>query len=217
MFSLLTLSSPLKKYLKRTKTIDKKMRKIVSKHEEGRKKKRNQLIIGGVLMAVMLFSIIGYAFENYITGNTSSSNPSVTYNNVVFTQQNGYWGANYSGSSLLFSYNPGQVSLNASLASNINDFFNKPLYIYSYDSNAEAEIRNVLYPFTSQIQDACPSGMQCSQGQLPVENCSSNFIIIQGGNASVSQQDNCIYISGQGQNLIMSVDAVLFKILGIKQ
>ena len=193
------------------------MRKIVSKHEEGRRKKRNQLIIGGVLMAVMLFSVIGYAFENYIAGNTASSNPSMTYNKVVFTQQNGYWGANYSGSNLLFSYNPGQVSLNASLASNINDFFNKPLYIYSYDSNAEAEVRNVLYPFASQIQDACPSGMQCSSQQLPVENCSSNFIIIQEGNASASQQDNCIYISGRGQNLIMSIDAVLFKILGIKQ
>ena len=53
---------------------------------------------------------------------------------------------------------------------------------------------------------------------LSDENCANNEIIIQNSSIpSVSQEQNCIIISGQGQDLIATVDNVLFKLFGIKQ
>lgn len=198
------------------------MRKIISKQEEEKKKKRNQFIVGGVLIVVMLISVLGYAFQNNLTGNNTSSNTtsSINYNGIDFLNQNGFWDANYSGNILTFTYNPSQISPQdlTNITKTINDFSNKSLYIYSDDYNSESEIRSNLYSFSTSVIDACPIGMQCNQTQF-VQNidCSNNFIIIQNGSNEVRQIQNCIYISGQGQDLIKTVDNVLFKIFGIRQ
>lgn len=189
------------------------MRKIISKQEEARKRKRNQIIAGGVMIAVMLLSTLGYAFENYLTGNTNSntgSNSTQTrsYNGINFVNQNGYWVTNYSNHRVVFSYFPGDIPLlNANLTSTINDFAGKPLYIYSENGNATSEVQFNLIQFASSV--------------IPIQNipdnCANNTIIIQNGQSNVNQNQNCIYISGEGQDLIMNIDSVLFKLFGITQ
>lgn len=185
------------------------MRKIISKHEEGKKKKRSQFIVGGILIFIMVSSLLGYAFQNQNATGTSSSNSTLDYNGITFANQNGFWAVNYGTQRIVFTYHPAQIP-SADLTNftkNINDFSNKSLYINSYDLNAESEIRTDLFPFASEIKNA----------QIPPENCANNFIIIQNGSSGIRQEQNCIFISGQGEDLIKLVDNVLFKIFGIRQ
>jgi hypothetical protein len=68
------------------------MRKLVSKEEEDKKKKRNQLIAGVALALVMIISTIGFAFQGR-SDNTSDGTTSgeVDYNGFKFVNQNGLW------------------------------------------------------------------------------------------------------------------------------
>ncbi len=186
------------------------MRKIISKYEEEKKKKRNQYIVGGVLMLVMLVSVLGYAFPQGQLVNTGSSNVTSTYNGITFTNQNGLWTVNYKNQRLVFTYPPSQVTSDlTNLTENINDLSGKPLYIYSDDNNAQSEISMNLAEFVNGI---------IPLQSLSEKDCTKNEIIIQNSStSSINQDQNCIMISGQGQDLIASTDNVLFKLFGIKQ
>lgn len=187
------------------------MRKIISKYEEDKKKRRNQFIVGGVLMLVMLVSVLGYAFQGQAINPTgsSNSNSTTTYNGITFTNQNGFWTTVYNNQNLLFTYNPSLISSDlTNLTKTINDFTGKPLYIYSDDSNAESEISMNLAKFAKGIYP-----IQALIGK----DCSNNEIIIQNSSiSSVSQEQNCIIITGEGQDLIATTDNVMFKLFGIK-
>ena len=52
------------------------MRRIISKEAEEKKKKRNQLIVGLILIAVMVFSVLGYSLSGF--GNSNSSGRTIT-------------------------------------------------------------------------------------------------------------------------------------------
>jgi hypothetical protein len=186
------------------------MRKILTKHEEAKKKKRNQYIVGGVLIVVMLVSVLGYAFPQGQVVNNTYSNDTLVYNGITFTNENGYWNTTYSNQRLVFTYNPSQISSDlTNLTKNINDFTGKILYIYSEDSNAQSEITYNMARFANGI-----SPIQ----NISEKDCSNNEIIIQNNSVpSVNQEQNCIIISGQGQDLIATTDNVLFKLFGIKQ
>ncbi len=190
------------------------MRKIISKQEEGKKKRRNQFIIGGILIFIMLSSLLGYAFQSQIF----NPNTTITYNGIIFTNQNGVWATGYENQKIAFAYNPSQIPAAdlASFTKNINDFSNKSWYIYSYDDSAESELKSNLLPFAAEINDACPEGVACGQG-IPVKTCKDNFIVIQNGSENVMQGQNCVLISGQGEDLIKLIDNVLFKIFGIRE
>jgi len=196
------------------------MRKIISKYEEGKKKRRTQFIVGGILIFIMVFSLLGYAFQDQNINGGSSSNSTLDYNGISFVNQNGLWAVNYGNQRIAFTYHPSQIPSAdlTNLTKNIDNFSGKPLYINSYDYNAESEIKMDLSPFASEIKDACLEGADCNQNsQLPVKNCGDNFIIIQNGSGNVRQEQNCIFISGQGEDLIKLTDNVLFKIFGIRQ
>jgi hypothetical protein len=186
------------------------MRKIISKYEEDKKKKRNQLIVGGVLMLVMLVSVLGYAFQGQAINPTGTSNlNTTTYNGIIFTNQNGFWTTTYNNQNLIFTYNPSQINSDlTNLTKTINDFTGKALYIYSDDNNAESEVSISLAKFANGI-----SPIQ----NISDKDCTNNEIIIQNSSiSSVNQEQNCIIISGQGQDLIATTDNVLFKLFGIK-
>ena len=187
------------------------MRKIISKYEQDKKKRRNQFIIGGVLMTIMLISVLGYAFQGQLINPAggSSSNGSITYNGITFENQSGFWVTTYKNQNLVFTYNPSEITNSVNITENINDISGKPLYIYSDDNNAESELTMNLAEFANGI---------IPLQSLSNEDCSNNEIIIQNNSIpSVNQEQNCILISGQGQDLIAMTDNVLFKLFGIRQ
>lgn len=187
------------------------MKKIVSKYEGEKIKRRNQFIIGGILILVMIFSVLGFAFQNNnATGSTNNSTQTINFNGITFTNQNGYWVVGYNNSQLIFTYNPSELNPSdlTNLTMNISDFASKPVYIYSEDVNAQSEIEINLAKFVSIINPI---------QNLSEQNCQYNTIIIQNGSLGVQQQQNCVIISGQGTSLISLVDNVLFKMFGIRQ
>jgi hypothetical protein len=192
-----------------------KIRKLVSKAEEKKKRQRNQFLVGGVMILVMFSSIIGYSLSGL--GNTSST--SIKYNGLKFVYTSNYWDVNIGNFKFSFSYNPNQVvKLNSSF-NLLDNYSGKPLYIYSKNSGAEAEIYKNLFNQNSiaqRVQYACPAGEICNEN-IPSKTCDDNFIIIkEGENSSIRQEKNCVFIEGKAEELVKLSDSFLFKITGIQ-
>lgn len=187
------------------------MRKIVSKHAEGKKTRRNQLIVGLVLIFIMFFSVVGYSF----TGKTVENSGKINYNGYEFAEQNGFWVLNI-GNLFFFKYNPEQVEKSYALVNPLSNYYQKPLYISSENQEAEREIYVNLRQVALRIQSACLEGEECRGENLPVKTCRDNFIIIREDNSSyINQDENCVFIQAPQENLTKLTDEFLFKTLGI--
>jgi hypothetical protein len=192
-----------------------KIRKIISKAEEKKKRQRNQFLLGGIMILVMFSSIIGYSLSGL--GNTSST--SIKYNGLKFVYESNYWNVNLNGLKFSFSYNPTQVvKLNSSF-NLLSNYSGKPLYIYSNNAEAEAEIyKNLFYQnsIVQRFQYACPQGGTCDES-IPIKTCEDNFIIIkESENSSVRQENNCVFIEGKAEELAKLSDSFLFKVTEIQ-
>lgn len=181
------------------------MRKISSKYELQKAQKRNQWVIGGVLIFLMLASTLGFAFQGgFGSGNIDNGGNVITYNGFQFENINGFWVLG----NFVFRYNPGQISdLETSLES-LDSYREKPLHIYSESPQAESEIRVNLGQFTGGIENADSENAR---------DCSDNFIIIKEDTISkIEQSSGCVFIHGRNQaELVENADLFLFKIFGI--
>lgn len=192
------------------------MRRIISKQQESQK--RNQLIGGGILIILMIFSILGYSFQGKVIED-SQNQDRLNYNGLNFVQQNGFWTLNLQGmdKNFRFSYNPKQVeeiSVNTTIK-NLNNYLQKPLYISSQDRIAEAEITNNMFGFVERMQYACFE-QNCQDKNLPTKTCKDNFIIIKENNQTgILQKDNCVFIQGEKEELVKLTDKFLFSVLEI--
>jgi len=194
------------------------MRKIISKHQESQKRKRNQLIAGGILIILMVFSILGYSFQGKVVED-SQNQDRLNYNGFNFVQKNGVWILSPPGFNrdFVFAYNPAQVEeipVNKTIK-NLNNYLQRPLYISSSDIMAEAEIRNNMFNYVERIQSSCFEE-DCKDKNLPTKTCRDNFIIIKESNKTeILQTDNCVFIQGQKEELVMLADRFLFEVLQI--
>ena len=189
------------------------MRKIISKKEQGRKAKRNQWVVGIILVFLMLFSVVGYAF----VGRDKEENQKVIYNEFEFIEQNGFWFTQIGNFEFVFDYNPDEViEQNASLKK-VNNYQDKPLYLSSENYKASSEIYNNLNRFVLRMQNACTEEQEC-EGDLPVKTCEDNFIIIKKTNETkLYQNESCVFIEGPEEELVELTDEFLFQILGIRE
>lgn len=194
------------------------MKSIITRGEQERKTKRNQLIMGVILILIMTLSTLGYALS---TKENESESGKIKYNGIEFIKNSDYWNFNFQGRDFITKYNPKETK-NVSMGfvySKINDFTNEPLYFVGNFQEANFELKRNFYNSALRMQDACISGINCSIENLPVKNCSSdNVIIIQESKnkkESVYQENKCIFIFANSNNQTMYADALLFKILGI--
>ena len=189
------------------------MRKILSKSEQEKKRKRNSIIIGVILMIVMFGSVFGIVVGSL--GQNSSGKTKIEYNEYKFFNENGAWKVSIGEINFIFRYFPTETKNITNILKNVNNYYNKPLYVFSEDSNAEIEIYRNLQQIASRIQPACISKEDCS-GDFPIKTCSDNFIIIKNGTEEITQVENCVYIKGEKQELSKLTDSFLYKILGVK-
>lgn len=198
------------------------MRKLSSRIDEEKKARRNRTIAGIILVGVMLFSTLGYAFRNNDDENVSNLN----INGFEFVRNGNYWNLGINGRELIFRYNPYEVEEVNSNLNEIRNYRDKPLYIYSENLEAESEIyRNLFYNtgFVQRVQNACPGNLNVSldfevecEEELPFKTCEDNFILIaEGESESITQEENCVFIRGAQENLTKVTDEFLFKILDI--
>jgi len=192
------------------------MRRIVPKHVEKKRQRRNQFIVGGILIFIMFFSVVGYSFQG--GGGTQDNSETITYNGLEFINQNGLWYLVTGNVQFSFKYNPEQTQNIGSQLNNLDSYSGKPLYISSEVSEAKYEISRNLYltGIAQRIQPACPEEDVCEEN-LPIITCDNNFIIIRSSNeTSITQENSCVKIQGPQERLIELTDEFLFKILEIK-
>ncbi len=200
------------------------MRRLLSKHEENKKRKRNQLTIGLVLIFLMFFSTAGFAFQ--VLGgkggqvNQQTQTPqTINYNGFEFREQSGFWILNKDNINFVFRNNPHQVTKIDSVINPLNNYLNRPLYINSESIEAESEVQTNLFQFVEEIENACLE--KCNENeQLPIRSCEDNFIIIkeitENEQSGISQENNCVFIKGKKTDLVKLTDEFLFKLLGVE-
>ncbi len=200
----------------------KNIRKIQTKEEADKKSKRNQLIVGIILVGLMILSSVGYAFVHEDNGIGSTTKAS--YNGFSFLKSGELWGVSISGQNFYFKNLPQDTSnASVSLGSiNLNSYSAKPIYFVGFDKSYEAtrELITNLGNSVLRYQDACLNGTLCADSELPVKTCSENIIIFsevqQSSNLNqtkVYTNGNCVYITG---DYTLGADAFLYKLLGVK-
>jgi len=200
------------------------MKKIRTKSSEAKKQKRNQMIVGVVLVVVMFGSVFGVIVNSFGQNKDSED---VEYNGIKFVEQNNFWFASKDSLEFVFRNNPEQVEKIDAELNYFNSYGGKPLYIYSEDYEAELEVlRNFFYQnqIVQRVQSACldeeadifNKTSECDEG-IPVKNCENNFIIIRENNdTGIVQSDNCVFINGKQENLTKITDEFLFNVFGIR-
>lgn len=189
------------------------MKPLKSKSSEAKKRKRNNIIIGFVLIIVMFGSVFGVIINSF--GNSGKS--AVKYKGFKFTSENGRWKLNLGNYDFSFIYNPVEIEEIKTQLNYLDSYSGKPLYILSDFPEASSEIISNIGFTVLRVQDACIQGKSCPYEDYPVKTCNDNFIIIEEGNEnSIAQDNNCVFIEGNSSNIIQTSDEFLFHILGVR-
>ncbi len=191
------------------------MRRIITRTQQDKKTKRNQLIIGLLLIGLMVFSVVGYA----LSGRGSEEDlEEIEYNGIKFVQDNsGYWNFKIQGQNFITKYNPKETEeILFSSDLTLNDYSNKPLYFVGIFQEPNFEINRNLNSFALRVQEACLFKKDC-ENDLPIKNCSADNLIVinEGDDENIYQQDNCIFITASLGNQTKYADKFLFNVLGI--
>lgn len=208
------------------------LRKLSSKEVLERKKRRNQLIVGLILVAIMILSTAGYAIER-------EKSESFSYNGFEFTSAQIGWQIINQPFNLVTRFLPQDVE-NISLAGywSADDFAGQEVYFIAYTEEekiAASEIaRNLQF---KRAQYACleeDADLAVCQ-DLPIKTCSDAVISINqasykdkadnetaslqeagqeeaGIEARIYKKDSCIMIEAEYNDLIKSADRFLFAV-----
>jgi len=194
------------------------MKRLKTQVSRAKKQKRNQLIIGIVLVGVMMLSVFGIVANSF--GDDSEEEPLIFYNGLEFFKQGSYWYAQIEDFNFIFSNNPNDLNgsylkFNNSLKL-LNNYINKPLYLYSDEPTLNNFINQNLSPFVERMQFACYEEENCPEN-YPIKECDENFIlIIEEEVPSLEQNGNCVFIKGSYDDLPKVIDEFVLRILGVK-
>jgi len=184
------------------------LRKIKSPQDLERKKRKNRIIVGIILVVLMVLSTAGYSFLQ----DEGDSVVKQSYNGLNFYMTNELWNVQLGDQQLVFRYLPQNVS-NISVVENmtIQSYSNKPLYVVN-NNYAFQEIGSNLGTYVLRAQPACLESTNCTG--FPSKSCArDNLIIFQESNETRVYQDQlCIYISG---DYARATDAFLYRLFGI--
>ncbi|MBU3923517.1 MAG: hypothetical protein KJ592_01225 [Nanoarchaeota archaeon] len=202
------------------------MRKIRTQAEVNRKNKRNQIVVGVVLVGLLLVSTLGYS----LMSSDEDKSSSVSELGIDFVKIDGIWKAVIDGGVFGFRNLPSEVSdIDVNVSADLGLYSGKVLYFINPGTGA-SEVLNNLGGYILRYQESClrqdsgssvvggrwsedaSNGTECG-GDLPVKSCYDNVIIFEGGNESlVYQDDNCVYVVGDS---VKATDAFLYKVLGV--
>lgn len=203
------------------------MRKIANKDDDERRRRRNQWIVGIVLVVVMLFSVLGYGFQTQDSSSTNAQNGGaggLVYGDYeFFPQGSGLFLLTLGNLQFLFTNLPANVPAIETNVPVLSTYSNQPLYVYTNDTLAGAELMRNLDSIVLRQQYACPVLANTTrdysffcQEDWPLKDCSVRMIILTEGEApAITQQDSCIIIEAPQSQLVATVDAFLYKSMGV--
>ncbi|MFA5173722.1 MAG: hypothetical protein WC438_00910 [Candidatus Pacearchaeota archaeon] len=186
------------------------MKSVLNKKDEG---KRNQIILGVILLGLMIFSSLGYAFGD----RQETTSQKIEYKGIIFVKDNSYWVSNINDMAITTLYNPLELeNISVGGSPEISDYSNEPLYFIGGSQEANYEIVRNIGKVALRMGDACLD--ENCEGNYPIKNCSSDKIIIfkeSDSEEKVYSEENCVYIVSSLENQTRGADAFLFKLLSI--
>jgi hypothetical protein len=179
------------------------LRKIESKEEMERKRKRNTLFLSIIMIAILVFSTAGYfAFRDDTSTQSNTEGVQNMGDSWVFT---------YGEQTIRMSHSPEDVkNITVFINEDISSYSGKTVYIASESDAGLYEIYPALSGYAERVQSACYG--KCTK-DLPEKECNETMIVIRPANLTdmVYQKDNCVFIEGD----LKAVDAFLYKIYGM--
>jgi len=195
------------------------MKKILTKKQKGEKSKRNQLVLGLLLISLMMLSTLGYALRG-----DKEEIEKIEYKGIEFIKDDsGYWIFNIQDYDFITKYNPQEVeNINFFNTLTLQNYYNKPLYFVGDYPEPFSELLGNLNSFVLRFNEACIDNNCSKTKDLPIKNCSEdNLIIIQEidyedkTKETISQKENCVFITTSLGNQTKYADAFLYNLLGI--
>lgn len=187
------------------------LNKIKTQEELQKEKRRNQIIIGVILIGIMIVSTAGYA----ILSNTKNDGggEKISYKGFNFVRQQGYWMTEANGRAFIFQFLPEEIeNISISGVFNLKDYSGKTLYLVNNNPASVVILQN-LGQSLERYQEACMEGINCTGKDLPVKTCKDNLIIfLVEEDKGIYKQDNCVFITG---NVNKGADAFVYKLAGI--
>lgn len=197
-----------------------KLRKIETREEKERRERNRNIIVGLILVFVMILSTAGYAIRQ------EKQQEVIKYKDFVFIKGDNGWQLQ-KPFALLTMFNPKEVeNIPCNCRMQKGDFENQEIYFVAFNSDektAATELLKNLPAFRTQF--VCLEGEENKTGceNLPLKNCFDDRIIvireIKEENETVSpkayQQNKCLFIESNSNNITMTADRVLFSIYGI--
>jgi len=192
------------------------MKKIETKEVIEKRRRRNQIIVGTVMIVLLVISTAGFAILNRDSDLSSQSEDTKTENGVEYYKQQNIWVTRINNKALAFSYLPSEITdVEISITSNINNLQNKPLYVVNANSAKEMIAFNLIPEFVERINDACLSSEDCLENNYPIKDCFVDNIIVYKENleeTKVYQENNCIIIEGDKAK---GTDRLLQSLMGL--
>ncbi len=200
------------------------MRKIKTMADVERIQRRNNIILGVIMIFLLTASSVGYSL---MSADEERKN-SVSENGFDFVRDGGIWKLSIGGDSFGFVNLPSEVSdVDVNLSVEFGMYSGQPLYFVNPGEGA-GEVLNNFGNYVLRYQEAClqqdenelgnltsksnESEVVCN-GDLPIKDCNSNLIIFEVGNETrVYSEGKCVFIVG---DVLRGSDAFLYKILGI--
>lgn len=191
------------------------MRKIKSAADVTRVQRRNNIILGVVMIVLLTLSSVGYSL---MSADGESENV-VSELGFDFVRDGGLWKVNIGTEIFGFMYLPselGDVDVD-NISVELGIYFGQPLYFVN-PGEGVGEILNNIGRYILRNQESCfledLGDLTSCEGNLPVKDCGSNLIVFYEGNDTrVYAEENCVFISG---DVLMGSDAFLYEVLGIR-
>jgi hypothetical protein len=183
------------------------MKKIQTVELVAKKRKRNQIIMGVVLVFLLVVSTAGFS----LMSSEDDEKNFIEEKGFKFFRQNGLWVVEIGSEVFGFQYLPSEVeNISSTGIFDIGDYVDKPLYFIG-QGDGISEILNVLGSYALRYQEACLENINCEK-DLPLKGCEDNIIIFDAGEDAISKEGGCVYLSGDP---IRTSDAFLYKIIHI--
>jgi hypothetical protein len=196
------------------------MRKIKSEEDLARSQRRNNIVLGVVMIGLLVLSSVGYSVMSADNDKAYAAEEL----GFKFVRSGGFWVTEVNGEVFHFEYLPSEIAdVEVNLSLGLDNYRNEVLYLVGSGDGA-SEILNNLNGYILRYQGAClgdavdlnnqtyvvPVG-ECD-GDFPVKACDNNLIVFEEGDGlRVYSDESCVYVVGD----LRSTDAFLYKILGI--
>jgi len=209
------------------------IKRIESTEAKTKKEKRNKILMGIIISAIMIASTASFAFFSQEEDSSSKQK----YNNFTFNKNGGFWQANSKGITVITIYLPQEtenITCEKCNSANFNIFQNKEVY-FSVDSlipnNAINEIGRNLKGIAKRMQYSCLQESEnssfCIEQDLPVKTCpedlyASYFVFefkqLETNATKVLYSGSCITIEAKDSiEFAKAADAFIFAASEIKK